>query len=655
LCIDLTSGIVNGTVSSANGFAWYSALTSSSSPCTRQGVLKLTFNNSTRKRAEIFMRFSNSTDWSFNDSDAEVHSRSRTILFYGKGIPGSWYGHLYSGQDFIDDAVTLNVADELAVANNGNDLLYFNTYKTFALNGQADSEGPINYDVYLGMNRVIAGSYRSASLAFEWTASSPDDGEAITACIGDKVTFPWQYTVGEDELVVNTEWHQITDEEPVLAAHTSGYFLKSPHLKMNVQFLPNAGIQISNYTWADFATYRVTVKYTQNNVLKTASRSVVLALPDAPVVAGDRLVAHLQPEPVIDKDTGNRHVQLTCGQFMSIRNLRPESVAWRDPSQAERCATSAKMMLALKRGAHIQVDEVKARMMLLGGEVKGLQVKDVQKDAELKRQREVDSNLLSNDESLASELDIIQDEVTEQNATDKQLTSHVLRLEEEMSLQEETDNNHTEELADLSESEQTLQSTVQTLKADVKDLRNLLQQAESKWAANIKEVDTKCTADIKQLNQQDTEMRSDIATITQSMNLARKSISFHAKTKYVEFSAGDTIFPGEVYTNEGNGFNATTGVFTAPLNGIYIFIFNGAASYASPSKKNVKVHLKVDNKIVNTCITSYHEPPGIYVQGSCHAVVKLRVGQKVKLITESSSKFGHDPYFSGALLHADAE
>ncbi|KAK7474934.1 hypothetical protein BaRGS_00033821, partial [Batillaria attramentaria] len=66
LCIDLTSGIVNGTVSSANGFAWHSALTSSSSPCTRQGVLKLTFNNSTRKRAEIFMRFSNSTDWSFN-------------------------------------------------------------------------------------------------------------------------------------------------------------------------------------------------------------------------------------------------------------------------------------------------------------------------------------------------------------------------------------------------------------------------------------------------------------------------------------------------------------------------------------------------------------------------------------------------------------
>nr|KAG5690531.1 hypothetical protein BaRGS_014664 [Batillaria attramentaria] len=135
------------------------------------GVLKLTFNNSTRKRAEIFMRFSNSTDWSFNvgdsrtnngwggdaatqDSDAEVHSRSRTILFYGKGIQGSqWYGHLYSGQDFIDDAVTLNVADELAVANNGNDLLYFNTYKTFALNGQADSEGPVNYDVYLGMNR----------------------------------------------------------------------------------------------------------------------------------------------------------------------------------------------------------------------------------------------------------------------------------------------------------------------------------------------------------------------------------------------------------------------------------------------------------------------------------------------------------------------
>nr|KAG5686000.1 hypothetical protein BaRGS_028333 [Batillaria attramentaria] len=89
-------------------------------------------------------------------------------------------------------------------------------------------------------------------------------------------------------------------------------------------------------------------------------------------------------------------------------------------------------MLVLKRGAHIQVDEVKARMLLLGGEVKGLQVKDAQKDAELKRQREVDSSLMSRDESLASELGHVKDELSAQNATDNQLASDILSLEDGM-------------------------------------------------------------------------------------------------------------------------------------------------------------------------------------------------------------------------------
>ncbi|KAK7474925.1 hypothetical protein BaRGS_00033812 [Batillaria attramentaria] len=53
-------------------------------------------------------------------------------------------------------------------------------------------------------------------------------------------------------------------------------------------------------------------------------------------------------------------------------------------NQCERCVKSVNAMLARKRGAQIQVDGVQTRLMLLGGEVKGLQVKDVQKDSELK-------------------------------------------------------------------------------------------------------------------------------------------------------------------------------------------------------------------------------------------------------------------------------
>ncbi|KAK7467835.1 hypothetical protein BaRGS_00036941, partial [Batillaria attramentaria] len=305
------------------------------------------------------------------------------------------------------------------------------------------------------------------SLGFKWTASSPDDNATITACIGDKVTFPWEYTVDGDEVVLTTAWHQITDEEKALATHTSGDFFLSSTVEMDIRFLTNAGIEISNYTYVDFATYRVTVKYLLHGDLYSQSRSVVLALPDVPVVAGDRLVAHVQPEPVLDTDTGDRHVQLTCGLFMSIGRMGPESVVWttpsgrgvpstsysngrfhlrlpnpvvageyhcnlKNPSQAGRCV---KNMLALRLGAHVTVDEVLARLMLLEGGVEILQDKDVETDSELKRQKEVDSSL--------------QDELSEQKATDNQLISDVLRLKEGMSLQEETDNNHTSDITSL--------------------------------------------------------------------------------------------------------------------------------------------------------------------------------------------------------------
>ncbi|XP_076470163.1 uncharacterized protein LOC143300410 [Babylonia areolata] len=182
LNVDLRSGYSSPLPA---GVTWHSGLTPNQQKCAcdRQGVLKLTFGP-TRRRAEINMTFEYSHGWTFNvgdsvsnngyagdgstqDYDAEVHSVNNRIYFYGRDNPaGGTYGLLHSRPDYVGvqpyTTLTLNIADELATADNGDHYLYINSYKLFGLNGQSDSSpGGVNRDVYLGMNRVVAGSYRS--------------------------------------------------------------------------------------------------------------------------------------------------------------------------------------------------------------------------------------------------------------------------------------------------------------------------------------------------------------------------------------------------------------------------------------------------------------------------------------------------------------
>jgi hypothetical protein len=58
--------------------------------------------------------------------------------------------------------ITLGVANEFTSWNNNNGVSgSLSSPYIFALNGQADNEGPINYDVFAAFNRVVDGNYRN--------------------------------------------------------------------------------------------------------------------------------------------------------------------------------------------------------------------------------------------------------------------------------------------------------------------------------------------------------------------------------------------------------------------------------------------------------------------------------------------------------------
>ncbi|KAK7088724.1 hypothetical protein V1264_022610 [Littorina saxatilis] len=183
LDVNLMTGV---TSSLPAGMTWHSKLTSGRGECAcdRQGVLKLTVEGG--MAAQINMTFSHSSGFTFNvgdsvtndgyggdrntqQNDAEVHSINNAIYFYGRdkrGPGGGSYGLLHSEGGFVATqpftTVTLHVADELATAHNGLKYLYINSHKMFALNGQSDAGG-VNYDVYLGMNRVVDSTARTGT------------------------------------------------------------------------------------------------------------------------------------------------------------------------------------------------------------------------------------------------------------------------------------------------------------------------------------------------------------------------------------------------------------------------------------------------------------------------------------------------------------
>nr|KAG5695363.1 hypothetical protein BaRGS_033576 [Batillaria attramentaria] len=148
----------------------------------------------------------------------------------------------------------------------------------------------------------------------EWTSSSLPDGSRVETCVGETASFRWEYTASGDETVTHIEYYKITqDGKRMLATYVAGHLLKFPSVPITVGFLPNAGVEIGNFTWDDFTVYHITINYRRG---------------DTPVLAANRLVASIQPEPVTDVTTGQRHVQLSCGQFLNLGG-RQISVIWR--------------------------------------------------------------------------------------------------------------------------------------------------------------------------------------------------------------------------------------------------------------------------------------------------------------------------------------
>lgn len=142
--------------------------------------------------------------------------------------------------------------------------------------------------------------------------------------------------------------------------------------------------------------------------------------------------------------------------------------------------------------------------------------------------------------------------------------------------------------------------------------------------------------------------------------LGGRSPVFFAQ-KYLSYSKQKTTIPYDLLSlNIGKTLNPTTGVFTAPVKGIYHFSFNGVKHW---SNANLSIQLKRNNSLVMSKLISFGKPKGgaQWIPLNLSTVLLLEPGDKISVFLYRGNLFdraikdtivgpGRATSFSGYLL-----
>lgn len=129
---------------------------------------------------------------------------------------------------------------------------------------------------------------------------------------------------------------------------------------------------------------------------------------------------------------------------------------------------------------------------------------------------------------------------------------------------------------------------------------------------------------------------SDSATFKQHV-----SFSANLDLKPLTLGAGQTVKYDAVLTNDGNGYDDRTGVFTCPVAGTYMFVVD------SLSYPGIWLFVKVNKKIVGYLHISSAHKGNPLIQVSRTVIVKLKSGDHVKVENLRNNAYVHDDLYSG--------
>lgn len=140
------------------------------------------------------------------------------------------------------------------------------------------------------------------------------------------------------------------------------------------------------------------------------------------------------------------------------------------------------------------------------------------------------------------------------------------------------------------------------------------------------------------------------------MDVKTKSIHFYVQ-RSTNFGVSNAVIPWEVVRlNEGGAMNIASGIFTAPVPGIYHFEYSGVKLN---SALYLCVFLQVNGVTIGTAGSNAGGEPGIYESYSLTASLRLKAGDTVRLynsldgILYEANTVNYKNQFAGWLVEED--